>query len=146
MQSIVHVTAYGNEISFSTLSIVTTTAIVSFTSNSAVVTGNIIFGRTGEHLIGSGICWSTSQNPTTDDSKTMNSPYSGIFTSNLEDLTQGTTYFVRAYAEYDNGPTIYGNELASQLLVHKETEHKKLISRELQDRMLLAFLSVLKYT
>jgi hypothetical protein len=58
-------TAYGNEISFSTLNIVTTSAIVSFTSTSAVVTGNVIYGQTGYHLIGSGVCWSISQNPTT---------------------------------------------------------------------------------
>ena len=38
-------TAYGNEISFSTLNIVTTSAIVSFTSTSAVVTGNVIYGQ-----------------------------------------------------------------------------------------------------
>jgi len=105
-------TAYGNEISFHTLSIVTTSAIVSFSSTSAVVTGNVIYGQIGNHLIGSGICWSTSQNPTTADSKAPNDTYSGIFTSNLTGLIQGTTYFVRAYAVYDNGPTIYGNELS----------------------------------
>ncbi len=64
------------------------------------------------HLIGSGVCWSISQNPTTADSKTPNATYSGIFTTNLTGLTQGTTYFVRAYAEYESGPTIYGNELS----------------------------------
>ncbi len=95
-------TAYGNEISFSTLSIVTTSAIVSFSSTSAVVTGNVIYGQIGNHLIGSGVCWSTSHNPTTADSKTPNVTYSGIFTTNLTGLTQGTTYFVKAYAEYDN--------------------------------------------
>ena len=105
-------TAYGNEISFSTLSIVTTSAIVSFSSTTAVVTGNIIYGQTGYQLIGSGVCWSTSQNPTTEDNKTMNDTFSGIFSSNVAGLTQGTTYFVRAYAEYDNGSTIYGNELS----------------------------------
>ena len=105
-------TAYGNEISFSTLSIVTTSAIVSFSSTSAVVTGNVIYGQIGNHLIGSGVCWSTSHNPTTADSKTPNVTYSGIFTTNLTGLTQGTTYFVKAYAEYDNAPTLYGNELS----------------------------------
>jgi N-acetylneuraminic acid mutarotase len=105
-------TAYGNELSFSALNIVTTSAIVSFTSTSAVVTGNINYGQIGVHLIGSGVCWSTSQNPTTANSRAPNSTYSGIFTTNLTGLTQGTTYFVRAYAEYDNGPVIYGNELS----------------------------------
>jgi len=108
-------TAYGNEISFTsqdTPAAVTTTAIVSYTSTSAVVTGNVIYGQTGYQLIGSGVCWSTSQNPTTEDNKTINETFSGNFSSNLTGLTQGTTYFVRAYAEYDNGPSIYGNELS----------------------------------
>jgi hypothetical protein len=108
-------TAYGLEISFSTQepsASVTTSAIVSFSSTSAVVTGNVIYGQIGNHLIGSGVCWSTSQNPTTDDSKTMNVTYSGIFTSYLTGLAQGTTYFVRAYAVYDNSPIIYDNELS----------------------------------
>ena len=93
-------TAYGPEISFSALylSTVTTTAIVYFSSTSALITGNVLYGQTGNHLIGSGVCWSTSQNPTTTDSKTINTTYSGIFSSNLTDLTKETTYFVRAYA------------------------------------------------
>ncbi len=108
-------TAYGNEISFITQDTpagVTTTAIVSFTSTTAVVTGNVVYGQTGYLLIGSGVCWSTSQNPTTADSIAPNTTYSGIFTSNLTGLTQGTTYFVRTYAEYESSPTIYGNELS----------------------------------
>jgi hypothetical protein len=105
-------TAYGNEISFSTQFTVTTSAIVSFTSTTAVVTGNVIYGQTGYQLIGSGVCWSTFHNPTTADSKTPYETYSGIFTTNLTGLTQGTTYFVRAYAEYESSPTIYGNELS----------------------------------
>lgn len=109
-------TAYGLEISFSTEELppnpeVTTSAVISFSSTSAVVKGNVIYGQIGVHLIGSGVCWSTSPNPTTDGSKTMNVTYSGIFTSNLTGLTQGTTYYVRAYALYDNGPAIYGKDI-----------------------------------
>jgi len=116
---------YGNEQSFTTDFIVITTAIVSFTSTSAVVTGNIIFGQNGNHLIGSGVCWSTLQNPTTDDIKTMNTTYSGIFSSNLAGLLPGTVYFVRAYAVYDNGPTIYGNELRFATSIENGTGTQK---------------------
>jgi hypothetical protein len=104
---------------------VTTTAIVYFTSTTAVVTGNVIYGQTGYQLIGSGICWSTSQNPTTADSKTPNETYSGIFTTNLTGLTEGTTYFVRAYAEYESSPTIYGNELSFTTSFEPSTGTKK---------------------
>jgi N-acetylneuraminic acid mutarotase len=105
-------TAYGNEISFSSQFTVTTSAIVAYTANSAVVTSNVISDQNGSHLIGSGVCWSTSQNTTTADSKTINDTYSGNFRTYLTGLAQGTTYFVRAYALYDNGPAIYGNELS----------------------------------
>ena len=107
-------TSYGNEIFFTSPEPVTTTAIVSYSSTSAVVTGNIFWGtgQTEYQLIGSGVCWSTSAKPTTKDNKTMNDTFSGIFTSDLTGLDQGTTYYVRAYAAYDNGSTIYGNELS----------------------------------
>jgi hypothetical protein len=111
-------TAYGNEISFSSLDLppsypdVITTEIVSFSSTAAVVKGNVVYGQNGFNLTGSGVCWNTSGNPTIADSKTMNVTYSGIFTSNLTGLTGGTTYFVRAYAVFYDGSTIYSNEIS----------------------------------
>lgn len=111
-------TAYGSEISFSTEELppnpeVTTSAITSITSFSAVTVGTVL-NIQSDFLIESGVCWSTSPNPTLDDSKTMNVTYSGIFTSNLTGLTPGTTYYVRAYAlygtEFDND-ILYGNQI-----------------------------------
>ena len=90
--------------------------IVSVSSTSAVVTGNVFAGRDGYNLTGSGVCWNTTGNPTTADSKTMNVIYSGIFTSNLTGLTEGTTYFARVYAVFANGNIIYGNELIIKTL------------------------------
>jgi N-acetylneuraminic acid mutarotase len=42
----------------------------------------------------------------------MNETYSGDFIGNLTGLTAGTTYFVRAYAVFDNSTTVYGNEIS----------------------------------
>lgn len=58
-----------------------------------------------------GVCWSTSQNPTTNDSRTTDGPGTGTFTSNLTNLTPGTTYYVRAYATNTAG-TSYGNQIS----------------------------------
>ena len=111
-------TSYGTEISFSLPDFpassldVSTSDNVTFSSTSAVVTGNVLTSQTGYNLTGSGVCWNTSGNPTTADNKTINVTYSGIFTGNLTGLTGGTTYFVRTYAVLDNGSTIYGNEIS----------------------------------
>lgn len=59
-----------------------------------------------------GVCWSTEQNPTVLDSHTNDGNGLGSFTSNLENLTENTTYYVRAYATITEGITTYGNEVS----------------------------------
>ena len=59
-----------------------------------------------------GVCWNTTGNPTTEDSKTEQGAASGTgaFTSNMTGLSNGTTYYVRAYATNAVG-TEYGDEV-----------------------------------
>jgi len=45
-----------------------------------------------------GVCWSTSENPTTSNSKTTDGEGPGPYTSNITGLSPNTTYYVRAYA------------------------------------------------
>lgn len=59
-----------------------------------------------------GVCWSTEQNPTVLDSHTVDGKGLGRFTSNLENLKENTTYYVRAYATITEGITTYGNEVS----------------------------------
>ena len=54
-----------------------------------------------------GVCWSTADNPTIDDSHTVDGGGAGSFTSNITGLTENTTYYVRAYATSGAG-TAYG--------------------------------------
>ncbi len=74
-------------------------------------TGGYISSDGGSPVCLQGVCWSTSPNPTTSDSKTINVPDRGGFISFLTGLTAGTTYYVRAYAINGAG-TGYGNQLS----------------------------------
>ena len=93
-------TVYGTETSFTTIAIaptLTTTAASSVTKYAAN-TGGTIISNGGSTILASGICWSTTATPTISDSKTTDGTTSGTFTSSLNSLTAGTTYYVRAYA------------------------------------------------
>ena len=89
---------------------VSTTAASNITSSTATSGGNITndFGYT---ITARGVCWSTSQSPTTADSKTTESGTTGIFTSNISGLNRSTLYYVRAYATSAGG-TSYGAQVS----------------------------------
>jgi uncharacterized protein (TIGR02145 family) len=103
-------TKYGNEISFTTkspdLPTVTTNPVIKITAKFAFGSGNILSDGGGP-IISSGLCWSTSNNPTIEQSKTVG----GIGLSKLENLKGNTQYYVRAYATNITG-TAYGNEFS----------------------------------
>lgn len=106
-------TAYGNQISLTTTSIlptVSTTEVSEISSSSAKSGGNITDDG-GSPVTLRGVCWSLNQNPTTKDSVSVNGTGIGIFSSNITSLVPGVTYFVRAYATNSIG-TIYGNQLS----------------------------------
>ena len=108
-------TAYGNQQTFTTNSnnnstpTITTSSVTNVTETSASSGGNVT--NDGNSSVTSrGICWSTNQNPTTNNSSTNNGTGTGTFTSSLANLNPSTTYYVRAYATNSEG-TAYGNEL-----------------------------------
>jgi hypothetical protein len=104
-------TGYGNEISFTTTNVyavISTSAVTSVTSMSATGGGSITSDN-GSAVTARGICWSTSENPTISNSKTIDGSGTGSFTSSLTGLSTGTTYYVRAYATNGAG-TSYGNQ------------------------------------
>ncbi len=65
-----------------------------------------------------GVCWSTSQNPTINDNKTTDDSGTGSYTSNLSNLSENTTYYVRAYATNEKG-TAYGAQKSFTTLEFK---------------------------
>ncbi|PKO96650.1 MAG: hypothetical protein CVU12_04240 [Bacteroidetes bacterium HGW-Bacteroidetes-7] len=113
-------TAYGNQISFSTIATlptITTTSLSNVTATSFVSGGNIS-NDGGSDVRSRGVCWSTSPNPTVNDSKTSNGTGTGAFTSYVTGLTAGVTYYVRAYATNGIG-TAYGNEFRANGLTEE---------------------------
>lgn len=107
-------TVYGNQVSFTTeqikLATVTTAAVTSITSSSAVSGGEVISDGGGS-VTARGICWGTTPGPTTGNNKTTDGAGTGNFVSNITGLEPGKTYYVRAYA-VNNAGTAYGNEVS----------------------------------
>ena len=105
-------TAYGNELTFTTNevtgAVLTTTEATNITSTTATVGGNITDAGGGT-IIARGVYWGTTPNPTVN--KTTNGASTGSFTANLTGLTDGTTYYYRAYATNSSGTT-YGQEFS----------------------------------
>jgi uncharacterized protein (TIGR02145 family) len=103
-------TAYGNEITFSTLPIVTTTSVTNIATTTITSGGNISIGG-GASITVRGVVWSTNPSPTVAlTTKTTDGSGTGSFISSITGLTPNTTYYLRAYATNISG-TAYGNEI-----------------------------------
>jgi plastocyanin len=92
------------------LSVLTTSPVTNVTFTSAS-SGGIATSDGGSAITEKGVCWSTSANPTTADSKTSDGSSTGQFISNITGLTAGTLYYIRAYA-INNLGTAYGEEIS----------------------------------
>ena len=89
---------------------VTTAAISNIDKNTATGGGNVTADG-GATVTARGICWSTAQNPTINDSHTTDGTGTGSFTSSMTSLEANTTYYVRAYATNSAG-TAYGEQVS----------------------------------
>jgi uncharacterized protein (TIGR02145 family) len=105
-------TAYGNQISFSTISLptVTTTTVSGILSTQATSGGNVTSSGGGS-VTARGVAYGTSQNPTTLGLTTVNGSGTGVFTSSMAGLSPTTLYYVRAYATTSAG-TAYGSQVS----------------------------------
>ncbi len=92
------------------LPVVSTTAVTNITATTAT-SGGTITSDGGATITANGVCWSTSANPSTTDSKTIDGNTTGQFVSSISGLTTGTTYHVRAYATNSVG-TAYGADMS----------------------------------
>ncbi|NDJ00142.1 hypothetical protein GWA97_13745, partial [Flavobacterium sp. LaA7.5] len=92
-----------------TLATVTTDDITVYTATSFTVGGNVTDDGNAA-VTDRGVVYSTSANPTTADSTVQIGMGEGAFSQSVSGLTEGVTYYVRAYATNSEG-TAYGNEV-----------------------------------
>lgn len=109
-------TGYGNDLSFTTpavtstsIPVLTTSSVTNITQQNATSGGNIT-SNGGAAITERGICWNIVGNPTILDSKTTVVGSIGSFVANTTQLKAQTTYYVKAYAINSVG-VAYGNEI-----------------------------------
>ena len=94
------------------LPVVVTDTVVIIPTPKEVMLGFEITDIGGAPITAKGVCWSTSQNPTTDNNKVE---AGGVFLvvshCHIGGLKKSTTYYVRAYAANSVG-TGYGNQVS----------------------------------
>lgn len=88
---------------------VTTTSVTSISQTEATL-GGIVISDGGAIVTAKGVCWSTSPNPTTANSRVSVYGSNNNYSATLTGLTAGTTYYCRAYASNAMG-TSYGNQV-----------------------------------
>lgn len=112
--------AYGEEKSFTTkeetLPNVKISSIDNVTYTSASVNVEIIDDGYAT-ITECGVCYSTSQNPTTSDSIVKYNNTTGTFRCDISNLTNATTYYVRAYATNKKG-TAYSEQIEFTTKAH----------------------------
>jgi len=104
---------YGDEVTFTTQAYTPPTIQTNYiiTRTLSESQGNASpLSNGGTAITAVGFCWSTSQNPTIADDTTNEGPQVATFSSDITGLTEGTTYYGRAYATNSAG-TGYGEEV-----------------------------------
>ena len=89
---------------------VLTTTPVTYISETSVTCAGDVSSDEGAAVSERGVCWSTSQNPTTANDKITNGAGTGSFTCTIDGLNANTKYYMRAYAISSAG-TGYGTEI-----------------------------------
>lgn len=107
-------TAYGSQISFTSLDLPTLSSTLDASSITSVSasSGGTVLTDGSTTITARGVCWSTSTAPTVAlSTKTTDATGTGSFTSSITALAANTTYYARAYATNSVGTT-YGSEIS----------------------------------
>lgn len=95
---------------------VETVKIDNITMTSATIEGNVV-NDGGSFVLERGVCYSIYENPTTSDSIRLAGTGIGRFTCEMTNLTNATTYYVRAFAKNNEG-TSYGDVMTMRTIEH----------------------------
>lgn len=95
-----------------------TTALATEISTTSAVSGGTVTDDGGAQIVSGGVCWNTSEDPTTENSRTIEGGDLSSFTSNITQLLPNTVYYLRAYATNSAG-TGYGNPVSFKTLGNK---------------------------
>ena len=87
-----------------------TLTVTNLNSTSATATASIV-SNGGFTITARGFCWSTTTNPTIENSTTSETGTTGALSSTITGLASGTTYYFRAYITNSTG-TSYGNQIS----------------------------------
>ncbi|MCD7973587.1 MAG: pectinesterase family protein [Candidatus Azobacteroides sp.] len=90
---------------------ISTVSAASYISTTTALAGGTVLNDGGAAITARGMVWSTTQNPTIDDAKSIDGAGAGIFESTLSGLSAGTVYYARAYATNTAG-TAYGDQIS----------------------------------
>ncbi len=108
-------TSYGAQITFTTTLTVltaptiTTVDVTAITQTSATSGGNVTSDG-GATIVTRGICWATTENPTTSNNVLDTTGSTGSFVIEMANLEANTVYYVRAFATNSVGIS-YGNQV-----------------------------------
>jgi uncharacterized protein (TIGR02145 family) len=106
-------TSYGAQASFMTLAVlpaVETGTVTEIGAASAIVAGTVTSDGGASQTV-RGVCYATTQNPTTANTCVASGSGEGAFTTSLSGLSMGTVYYARAFATNAIG-TVYGSQVS----------------------------------
>jgi hypothetical protein len=99
--------------------IVSTNDVIEITTTTAVSGGEL--NEMTPLIVSKGICWSTVQNPTTENFKTIDFSNNTNFRCSMTGLSPNTKYYVRAFAINTAG-TAYGRQIEFTTLIDNSTK------------------------
>lgn len=109
-------TGFGNQKIFSIGSIapvVSTDSVIQINQTSAKAFGKVLYDGNSD-ITAKGFCWSLGSSPTLSDNHTNEGTGNDPFSSNLNNLTPGETYYINAYA-INNIDTGYSSTMSIML-------------------------------
>lgn len=106
--------ACSNDDEYTTIVEIESGNLKAVTYDSAQFSGKVISGNPKEI----GACWGINPNPTVNDSSISMGTESGAFECSITGLSEGTQYYVRAWAKTADNTIVYGEQKQCMTMAH----------------------------